>query len=263
MTTSLTWDWSRGRRVALYNAVVELEDRLGGSVLSGTGSPEASVTAAVDTLYVDTSGALGVWLWVKATGTGNTGWRPTSPAQGWDDLQVSLRGASPGAASPTLGTFRDDGSGSTGVQAYQFSKTVAQSLHFDVQLPHAAMGPTAMWGATIEPHVHWSPGASTDTGKVRWQLEYTWANYDAAWPTTTLMTPVDQAASGQAYDHQIAGLGSISTTGKKASSVLMCRLARVANATEDNFDAVAWGITVDMHYVRFGWGGSSEFTGAT
>jgi hypothetical protein len=261
--TTLTWDWSRGRRVGLYNAVVELEARLGGSVLSGTGSPESSVTAEVDTLYVDTSGTVNVWLWVKASGSGNTGWQRVTPATGWDDLAVSLRSASPGSSTPTLDVFRDNGSGSPGVKAYSFSKTLAQWLHFDVQLPHRAYGPSGMVGATIHPHVHWSPGASTDTGKVRWQLEYTWADFDAAFPTTTLTTAVDQAASGQAYDHMIAELGSIATTGKHASSVLVCRVARLANATEDTFDAVAWGLSVDFHFQSYGWGGSTEYAGAT
>ena len=42
--------------------------------MEGTGSPEGAVTAPVGTLYINLSGGAGSTLWVKETGTGNTGW---------------------------------------------------------------------------------------------------------------------------------------------------------------------------------------------
>jgi len=45
------------------------------SIISrGSGSPETVVTADVGTLYLQTNGATGAVLWVKETGSGNTGW---------------------------------------------------------------------------------------------------------------------------------------------------------------------------------------------
>ena len=41
---------------------------------SGTGSPEGAVTAAIGSLYSRTDGSAGASLYVKETGTGNTGW---------------------------------------------------------------------------------------------------------------------------------------------------------------------------------------------
>lgn len=41
---------------------------------SGAGTPEGSVTAVVGSLYTDTSGGAGTTLYVKESGTGNTGW---------------------------------------------------------------------------------------------------------------------------------------------------------------------------------------------
>jgi hypothetical protein len=93
-------------------------------------------------------------------------------------------------------------------------------------------------------------------------MEYTWANVGEDFPAATLLDPVDQAASGVAYAHQIADLGSISGAGKRASSVLMCRLARVGGATQDTFDAVAWGLSFDLHYMSHGFGGLTEYAGA-
>lgn len=181
---------------------------------------------------------------------------PDTTVAGWDDLRVSVRAASPGASAPSLATFRDNGSGSTGVVAYSFSASQAQSVHFDVQLPHNWIG------SGIRPHVHWSPGNSTNTGVVRWQLEYTWANPvnppENTFPTTTLDV-VDQAASGTAYAHQIAAFAEIVDADKRASSVLMCRLARLGNASEDTFTGAAFGLSVDFHIQVLGPGSGSEY----
>jgi hypothetical protein len=43
-------------------------------VLSGTGTPEGSVTASVGTLFRRLDGGAGTTLYVKESGTGNTGW---------------------------------------------------------------------------------------------------------------------------------------------------------------------------------------------
>lgn len=41
---------------------------------SGTGSPEGVVAAPVGSLYTRTDGGVGTTLYVKESGTGNTGW---------------------------------------------------------------------------------------------------------------------------------------------------------------------------------------------
>jgi hypothetical protein len=43
-------------------------------VITGTGSPESSVTASVGALYIRTDGGTSTTLYVKESGTGNTGW---------------------------------------------------------------------------------------------------------------------------------------------------------------------------------------------
>ena len=42
--------------------------------LSGSGSPEGVVSAPVGRLYIRTDGGAGMTLYVKESGTGNTGW---------------------------------------------------------------------------------------------------------------------------------------------------------------------------------------------
>ena len=43
-------------------------------ITQGTGSPEGVVTANVGAIYVDLSGGVGSTLYIKESGTGNTGW---------------------------------------------------------------------------------------------------------------------------------------------------------------------------------------------
>jgi len=46
----------------------------GAALRSGTGSPEGAVVASVGSLYLRTDGGAGTTLYVKESGTGNTGW---------------------------------------------------------------------------------------------------------------------------------------------------------------------------------------------
>ena len=48
----------------------------------GTGSPESSVTADVGTIYHRTDGGTGTSLYIKESGTGNTGWVAVAPGTG-------------------------------------------------------------------------------------------------------------------------------------------------------------------------------------
>ena len=41
---------------------------------SGTGTPEAVVTAPIGSMFTRTDGGAGTTLYVKETGVGNTGW---------------------------------------------------------------------------------------------------------------------------------------------------------------------------------------------
>ena len=164
-------------------------------------------------------------------------WNPDPfPAARWNDLRVALSAGKASTSPPTFETLRN------GVQSYGFSATQTEQLFFEVQIPRG-------WnlGTTIKPHIHWSPGNSTNTGSVVWQLEYSWANVGDPFPATTTLTAT-QAATGVPYAHQIASFGDVDGTGKRESSVFVCRLARVGGDAADTFPTDALGISVDFHY---------------
>ena len=60
--TATTGDFSSGVAIGTAN------------IVSGSGSPEGVVTAPVGSLYLRLDGGTSTTLYVKETGTGNTGW---------------------------------------------------------------------------------------------------------------------------------------------------------------------------------------------
>jgi hypothetical protein len=172
----------------------------------------------------------------------------------WDDLRTPLSSARIGVNAPTLANFRD------GLYALRFDAGTMNEAFLEAQLPHG-------WaeGTEIRPHVHWSPGNSTNTGSVVWKLEYTWANAvnppGNTWPASSTLT-VTQAATGTAYAHQIADLGGIDGTGFRISSVLVCRLYRDASNAADTFTGGAFAISFDIHHQLESDGSVTEYPGA-
>ena len=73
--TSIQQAWNSAGSAAGYSATNYI-DRATNLLFywSGNGTPEASVTARVGSLYMNTAGGAGTVLYVKQTGTGNTGW---------------------------------------------------------------------------------------------------------------------------------------------------------------------------------------------
>jgi hypothetical protein len=156
------------------------------------------------------------------------------------DMRVSIVTAKTGSNNPTLTTFRG------GLQGYQFSASQMNEVFLDVQMPTAWAA-----GTPVVPSGHWSPGSSTNTGTVRWQLEYSWANPVTApgntFPDSSLLPAADQAATGVAWSHQVTELGTIDGTGMRPGSILVCRLARLGNATEDTFTGACFGLAINFH----------------
>lgn len=69
--------------------VIEGTARAAVTARYGTGSPEGVVTAPVGSRYVDTAATAGAVEWIKASGTGNTGWRVTFGDTGWRKIAAT------------------------------------------------------------------------------------------------------------------------------------------------------------------------------
>jgi len=62
----------------------------GPRIMSGTGSPEGVVSAPVGSQWTDTAATTGAIQWIKATGTGNTGWVVQYGDTGWRNVTASM-----------------------------------------------------------------------------------------------------------------------------------------------------------------------------
>ena len=65
---------------------IPFKGSIGSGDLTGTGSPEGVVTAAVGTYYTDTAITNGAVEWTKMSGSGNTGWKVTVGDTGWRNV---------------------------------------------------------------------------------------------------------------------------------------------------------------------------------
>lgn len=160
----------------------------------------------------------------------------------WDDLRVSL---DKGSSSASLEYVW----GSTGPQIWYFrDNNGLEAMSFVVQLPHS-------WkeGTAIYPHIHWMPKAS-ESGTVEWNLDYSWQNFDPttplAFPTFTTST-VTVAGPFVANTHRITsltGVTGLDGTGKKISSILICRIWRNSSNAADTYGDDAGLLSLDFHF---------------
>ena len=165
--------------------------------------------------------------------------RLTLEEDAWDDVTVPLvQGRAEVAGNPTFSTFGG------GVKAYAFDKDTDQSLFVTFQLPHRYKA-----GSDLKAHIHVAPSTNA-AGTSAWGLEYYIASVDGTFAAgSTLYGNVDMNA-GATLKHYICPLGTISGTGLKESTVLVCRVFRDADASggsSDTYAADVFGLSVDLH----------------
>jgi len=180
--------------------------------------------------------------------------RTSGDGLAWEDLRVPLESTKAGGAkAPGFAKIIDNGAGSQGVYSFHFDKNTEEELFFSIQMPHSWIQ-----GTDIHPHIHWMP-EDTDTGSVVWGLEYTWVNFGDVMGNTTILEVTDPA-DGTALKHQIAEWSIISGAGKTFSSMLMCRIFRVAGDAADTYDSDCIALEFDVHYQINSLGSEEEYT---
>jgi len=165
----------------------------------------------------------------------------------WNDYVTPLTKATFGGAAndPTLTKIFDDGAASGGVWALVFGD--GDEVLVTVQMPHG-------WkeGSTIYPHIHFITLTDvTPTDNFAIEFEYTWCNQIEDFAANTTLVTVDDIPTlvNSQYLHQLVNIptAGIDGSGHTISSILMCRIKRVAAST-DNY---AGGIAIldfDVHY---------------
>jgi hypothetical protein len=171
----------------------------------------------------------------------------------YDDIRVPLTAVQKaGIKDPDFIKCLDDGVGSTGVYAHGFDSVSEEEVFFMVQLPHDYIE-----GSDIYPHIHW--GAGVTSGDVVFGLEYSWCNYGDVAGNTNIIEATATVAD-VAKTHSVAVLPTLSGTGKKISSVLVCRLFRKAGDVADTMVGDALVLEIDFHYKKTIRGSITEYT---
>lgn len=134
-----------------------------------------------------------------------------------------------------------------------FDASRTEEVYFMVQLPHSYKE-----GSTIYPHIHWIKIGSGSGDSVVWKLDYTWANANSVFPSTTTLSSTAMV-SGTVNTHQITSFTGITGTGQKISSMLICRLYREGGNTSDSYSGDAGLLEVDFHFEVNTLGSNQEY----
>lgn len=185
-------------------------------------------------------------------------------ARAWDDIRVEPTVRSAGVNVPSFSQWFTNGAGSRGVYLYTFDNALVaaqKEIFFTCQLPHA-------WAQTdLYMHVHWLAATTAASSKIRWGLEYTWANPGVVFGNTTLIY-ADTAAGSPAptgttdRKHEITEFAAMTPTADQQgmSSMLICRLWRDSANAADTYTGDVGLLYVDAHFELDKLGSNTEYT---
>lgn len=186
----------RIQRVSELEAVVARAAPGAVRYVEGNGSPEGVVTAVVGTEYLDLAATTGAVRWIKATGTGATGWRVNYGETGRRDLTSTLKNGF--ALASAGGWFKVSRAGNrvtvyvrevTGVNAttVAFANALPAGFRPTTSYPTTACRWYGNGGAYLSVHPFtFEPELSTNPSG--WPTSVVWAELtyltDDAWPTS-------------------------------------------------------------------------------
>jgi hypothetical protein len=155
----------------------------------------------------------------------------------FDDLRFpALTSKTTGASNvPDIKTFIN------GTIGFTFDDTTMEQMYIVAQFPH-----TWKEGTTVYPHFHYSP-LTSNTGDVVWCMEYTWANIDSLFPSSSTSCVVDSVANKLNY-HLMTPMITISGTGKTYSSIMNIRIYRNASDSRDTLTGDILLHEFDIHH---------------
>lgn len=180
----------------------------------------------------------------------------------YEDVRLEPITRSTGVNAAVFSQWFTDGSTSRGVYLYTFDNAVTNSqkeVHFTIQMPHA-------WAQTpIHLHVHWIAATTAASSKVRWGLEYTWAEPGAVFGNTTLVyadTDIYAATGVTAHAHTITEFADLTPTATQDgfSSILICRLWRDSGNAADTYTGDVGVLYIDAHVEMNKLGSNDEYS---
>lgn len=179
---------------------------------------------------------------------GNFSELATRTAEAWcmEGLEPTLR---EGVGNPAeLATFRGN------TVAYEFVSGSLMETYVNWDVPFNWAPGTDLYAA-----IHWSPGASTSTGTVRWGLEFTNAAVNGTFPATSTFYVDTTVSTSSAWKHIQAVSDPYPGSSVSPNMRFLIRLYRDGAATQDTFPDNAYLVGIDF-YFRVNKFGTPSFT---
>lgn len=152
-----------------------------------------------------------------------------------DGLEPTLR---EGVGNPAeLATFKGN------TIAYEFVPGSVMETYVNWDLPFNWATGTDLYAA-----IHWSPGSSTNTGTVRWGLEFTFAAVGGTFGDTSTVYVDTTVSTSSAWKHIQAVSSPFSGSGAAPNTRFLIRLYRDGAASEDTFPDNAYLVGIDFYY---------------
>lgn len=170
----------------------------------------------------------------------------TNEAWMMDGLEPTLR---EGVGNPAeLASFKGN------TLAYEFvpGSTMETYVNWDVPFNWAP-------GTDLYAAIHWSPGSSTNTGTVRWGLEFTYAPVNGTFGDTSNVYVESAVNTASAWKHIQAVSSAFPGSMVSPNMRFLIRLFRDGAASEDTFPDNAYLVGIDFYY-RVNKFGTPSFT---
>lgn len=158
-------------------------------------------------------------------------------AQAWmmDGLEPTLR---EGVGNPAeLASFKGN------TTAYLFVPGSTSETYVNWDLPFNWAPGTDLYAG-----IHWSPGASTNTGTVRWGLEFTYAPVNGTFGDTNTVYVDTAVSTSSAWKHIQAISSPFSGSMAELNTRFLIRLYRDGAASQDTFPDNAYLVGIDFYY---------------
>ena len=115
-------------------------------------------------------------------------------------------------------------------------------------------------GTDIHPHIHYSASIGSSITYYSYiGLEYTWVNLGDSFPSSTTLLNTQILMPTSSMTHALGEIGIISGTGKKISSILVCRLYRNGTNALDTYPFDIYIYEIDFHFMQQGIGSTQEY----
>lgn len=152
-----------------------------------------------------------------------------------DGLEPTLR---EGVGNPAeLATFKGN------TIAYEFFDGSISETYVNWDVPFNWAPGTDLYAA-----IHWSPGANTNTGTVRWALEFTAAAVNGTFGDTSTFYIDSNVSTASAWKHIQAVSDPYPGSAVSPNQRFLIRLYRDGASGSDTFAASAYLVGIDFYY---------------